>query len=329
MKRRFPVRRSNRGGCLRVALLGVLVLFALISVLPYLVPMAAETEVDPAYLVRPYGRFLETENGRIYVEELGPEEGTALVLVHGFGGSTFLFRENADAFAAAGYRVVALDLPGFGLSEKGTGPDYRHSAQAETLGAVMDLVGLDRAIFVGHSMGANVVFHFAQRYPERTVAIVTVAGAPIFRTEWQVQSFFLRYPPFDRAGRVALSHLVNAGRVRDLLESAVADTGTVTDTMVDGYYYRLTSGEWTSALMAMTVARPKNTLDFDLADISVPMLLVAGAEDGWVPLSQSVEWGSGLPNARSELMMEVGHLPMEERPPEFNQLVLDFLDSIE
>lgn len=328
MRRPPGVKKSRLGGCLRTALLSLAAFLAFLSVLPYLVPMASGPDVDPASLVSPYGRFFDTENGRIYVEEIGPEDGMALVLVHGFNGSTFSFRENSTAFAGAGYRVLAVDLPGFGLSEKGTQPDYRHPAQAETLRAVMDLAGLEQAVFVSHSMGANVVFHFARRYPERTLGIVAAAGAPVFETEWQVQSFFLSYPPLVRAGRVALSRLVDSGRVRSLLESAVADPATVTDTMVEGYYLRLTTGEWNSALMAMTRARPGNTLDFDMADITVPMLLVAGAEDEWVSASQSVEWASGLPNVRCEVMAEAGHLPMEERPSEFNHLVLDFLVTV-
>jgi len=302
---------------------------ALVSVLPYVIPLAAGPNVDRESLMTSYGRFLDTPDGRIYVEEMGPGDGTAIVLVHGLGGSTFSFRTNAVSFAEAGYRVLALDLPGFGLSEKGTQPDYTHPAQAEMLKTVMDLSGLDRAVLVGHSMGANVVLHFAHRYPERTLAVVTVSGAPVFDTEWRFQSFFLRYPPFERAGRVALSRLVDSGRVRGLLESAVADPATVTDAMVDGYYFRLTAGEWTSALIDMTIARPGNTLDFDVTDIAVPMLLIAGAEDGWVPQSQSVDWASGLSNARAEVMSEAGHLAMEERPSEFNHLVLDFLSTVD
>jgi len=328
MQKPPQVKRSKLGRYLRLALLILLAFVALLSVLPYLVPVAGGPDVDPASLVNSYGRFLETENGLIYVEERGPENGTPLVLVHGFGGSTFSFRLNDAVFAAAGYRVLSLDLPGFGLSEKGTEPDYTHPAQAETLRAVMDLSGLDRAVFVCHSMGANVVLHFAHRYPERTMAIVTVAGAPVFETGGRIQSFFLRYPPIERAGKVALSRLVDSGRVRGLLESAVADPVTVDDTMVNGYYLRLTAGDWSSALVAMTVARPGNTLDFDIADVTVPMLLIAGAEDQWVPPSQSLNWASGLPNAQCEVMPEAGHLPMEERPSEFNRLVLDFLASV-
>jgi 2-hydroxy-6-oxonona-2,4-dienedioate hydrolase len=282
--------------------------------------------VDP--LVNSYGRFLDTGNGRVYMEELGPKDGTAVVLVHGFAGSTFSFRGNGAVLAKAGFRVLALDLPGFGLSEKGTRPDYCHAAQAETIREVMDLNGLHRAVFVGHSTGANVVLHLAQRHPGRTLAIVTVAGAPVFEREWRIQSFLLRCPLLASAGRVALSRLTTPARVRKLLERAVANSATVTDVMVDGYYSRLTRGKWESAMIAVTLARPRNKLDVHPSNITVPVLLVAGAQDRWVPTSQSVGWASGLSNAWSEIMPEVGHLPMEEHPSDFNSLVLHLLANI-
>jgi len=98
--------------------------------------------------------------------------------------------------------------------------------------------------------------------------------------------------------------------------------------MVDGYYLRLTTGDWNSALIAMIVAYPSNTLDLDLTAIPMSMLLIAGDKDGWVPLSQTLEWASGLPNVRCEVIVEAGHLLMEECPGKFNRLVLDFLASI-
>ena len=285
--------------------------------------------MDPASLVQPYGRFIQTKNGRVYLEEFGPEDGIALVMVHGLGGSTFSFRQNAAAFAAAGYRVLVLDLPGFGLSEKGISPDYSHPAQAETLRAVMDSAGVGQAVLLGHSMGANIILHFAKRYPERTLAIVTAAGAPMFKTGRKIQSLFLHFAPLARAGRVALRHLVNRERVRGLLGRAVANSATVSEAMVDGYYVRLTTGDWSSALIAMMVAYPGNKLDLDLTAITMPMLLIAGGKDRWVPLSQTLEWASGLPTVRCEVMIGAGHLLMDECPGEFNRLVLDFLASIQ
>jgi pimeloyl-ACP methyl ester carboxylesterase len=107
-----------------------------------------------------------------FVQESGPTDGPAVVLVHGFGGSTFNWRYTLPALAEAGYRAVALDLMGFGLSDKSFDQDDSHAAQADFVADVMTALDIQRATLVGHSMGGNVIAHFALKYPERVEGLV-------------------------------------------------------------------------------------------------------------------------------------------------------------
>jgi pimeloyl-ACP methyl ester carboxylesterase len=88
-----------------------------------------------------------------------------VILLHGFGGSTFSWRLTLPALADAGYSAVALDLRGFGLSDKDGGADHGHAAQARYVAALMDELAIQDAVVVGHSMGGNVAAHLAVHAP--------------------------------------------------------------------------------------------------------------------------------------------------------------------
>jgi len=111
----------------------VLPFVLLVCVLPYLIPVGqTQPDISPDDLVGEHGRFLDVDGVRIYVEDQNPQSSQAtLVFIHGFGGSTFSWRHNAPFFHAQGYRVVSLDMKGFGLSHKDFASDYSHPAQAE------------------------------------------------------------------------------------------------------------------------------------------------------------------------------------------------------
>ncbi|MCJ7576320.1 MAG: hypothetical protein MUO80_06605, partial [Dehalococcoidia bacterium] len=107
----------RRHRALRILSYVVLAVLLLICVLPYLIPLGEpQAAISPEELVSEHGRFLDIDGASVYVEEQNPESGQAtIVLIHGFGGSSFSWRHNAPFFAAQGYRVVSLDMKGFGL----------------------------------------------------------------------------------------------------------------------------------------------------------------------------------------------------------------------
>ena len=114
---------------------------------------------------------------RTFVEEAGPADGPAVVLIHGFGGSTFSWRYTLPALADAGYRTVAFDLKGFGLSDKTFAGDHSDPAQVEFAAQVMDKLSISHATLVGRSWDGNIVAHMTPEHPERVEKLVIVDGA--------------------------------------------------------------------------------------------------------------------------------------------------------
>jgi len=300
----------------------------LVCVIPYLIPLGeSQVEISPDDLIGNHGRFLDIDGVHIYIEEQNPEsaKGT-IVFIHGFGGSTFSWRHNAPFLAGQGYRVVSLDMKGFGFSYKDFASDYSHPSQAELLAEVLDGLEVDQACLIGHSMGTSVMLHFAHLYPERVLRLISVDGY-VNLDEGAVYPFsLLNFGPFRRAGEVFLTRYVTRERVGKLLESA-SHQDIVTAEVVDGYYNRLVISQWAQSLLAMTRDMHKNTIAFPLEDITFPMLIFWGEQDIWVTRIKIDKWRDRIPSAEFHVMPETGHLLMEENPELFNDMVLAFLQN--
>src|ERR1700674_4625200 len=120
---------------------------------------------DPAYRVS----FRRLPSGiKIRVVERGEPTSPPVLLIHGFGCSVFVFRRNMPALADAGFRAIAVDLKGHGLSDKPLASDeYTIDSLVEHLRDILDALELDRPALVGHSLGGSLIYHFASRYPGR------------------------------------------------------------------------------------------------------------------------------------------------------------------
>ncbi|HEV7837224.1 MAG TPA: alpha/beta hydrolase [Gemmatimonadaceae bacterium] len=137
---------------------------------------------DPAYRVS-YPRL--RSGLRVRVVERGDPESPPVVLIHGWGCSAYVFRRNMPALAEAGFRVIAVDLKGHGLSDKPIAADeYSIDSLVEHLRDILDVLELERPALAGHSLGGSLIYHFASRYPGRASCLgllspVGLNGVPL------------------------------------------------------------------------------------------------------------------------------------------------------
>jgi pimeloyl-ACP methyl ester carboxylesterase len=148
-----------------------------------------------------------TGSGHVFVQEKGPAGGVPAVLLHGTAAWSELWRHTIDALAAAGFRVIALDLPPFGFSDRPG--SYTRGDQAARVNDVLDQLKADPAIIVGHSFGAGAATELVMRYPDRTRALVLVDAAlgltspPSRNRDTSLPSLTTSRPKVDSAVRVA------------------------------------------------------------------------------------------------------------------------------
>ncbi len=313
----------------------VLVITAVLVFGPFLIPLPKQPDLAPEEIAREDalegGRFISVDGFQTFIKDVGPRDGEAVVMIHGFGGSTFSWRETTPALANRGYRAIAIDLKGFGLSDKVFREDYSHPAQAEFVAALLDQLAVEQAVMMGHSMGANVMAHFAFLYPARVTKLIIVDGAIATGDDPQTGldggGWLVNVPQIRRIARIAARSILSEEEIIGMLESAVYEPAFVTPELVNGYYTPLTIKDWEQALLGIMRDRDKNVIPQPLNELTTPTLIIWGENDTWVSPENGPRLLDELPNAELATIPESGHLPMEERPDFFNSLLLTFLEK--
>src|SRR5829696_6790235 len=121
-----------------------------------------------------YSRFIDVDGVRVHYQEAGPAPAPALVLIHGFASSTLVWSKVFLKLAEAGFRVIALDLLGYGYSAKPRNGQYTIAGQAKLLTRLLDRLGIPRAIFIGSSYGGAVAATCALDCPDRVEKLILV-----------------------------------------------------------------------------------------------------------------------------------------------------------
>lgn len=252
-------------------------------------------------------------------------EGPAVLFVHGLGGSWRNWLENIPAFAR-NHRVVALDLPGFGLSPMPPNP-LTMKAYGELVVNFADRLGLDRkTALVGHSMGGFIATEAVIDSPERFSSLTLVAAAGItFATYPQTRKELTR-----TAIRVMLPIVTNGlernlGRKRIRTASfsgVIAHPGMMSREILWelGTYAVKSPG----LLQAAYALAGYDTRD-RLPEIKLPTMVIWGEQDRLVPVGAAYSYRKRIPGSELHLIDDTGHMVQMERPQHFNRLVADFI----
>src|SRR4051812_18465634 len=113
---------------------------------------------------------------KVRAVERGDPAAPPVLLIHGWGCSAYIFRENMPALARAGYRAIAIDLKGHGLSDKPQRKaEYTIDALVDHVEEILDALELPRPVIAGHSLGGSLVYHFAMRHPQRVRALALLS----------------------------------------------------------------------------------------------------------------------------------------------------------
>jgi len=262
-------------------------------------------------------RSLQVDGTRIRYIDVG--RGAPVVFLHGLGASMYAWRRNLAAVAAAGFRVIAFDNRGFGLSDKPPAP-YDNAAYARLAIALMDSLRLTDAVLVGHSMGGAIAAQVAIEYPARVQGLVLVGSAGLGARE----PLLFRVARWPVLGPAALA-LRGRGFTARLLRSAYFDPGKVTEADVDQYYAPVAQPEYGRALRGVLQQFRFTALEGRLDRIAAPTLVLWGEEDRWVPMGLGRALAAGITRSAFVSVPHAGHSVQEEAPDEVNHLVIRFL----
>ena len=262
-------------------------------------------------------RYLLVDGARIRYIDAG--RGAPVLLLHGLGASLYAWRKNIAAVAAAGFRVIAFDNRGFGLSDKPPAP-YDNAAYARLAVALMDSLGLPNAVLIGHSMGGAIAAEVAIEYPQRVRGLVLVGSAGLGARE----PLLFRVARWPVVGPTLLAFR-GRGLTGRLLRSTYFDPSKVTEADVDQYYAPVALPDYGRALRGVLTQFRFTALDGRLDRIAAPTLVLWGEADRWVPIGLGRALAAGITRSAFLSVPRAGHSVQEEAPGEVNHLVIKFL----
>jgi 3-oxoadipate enol-lactonase len=246
--------------------------------------------------------------------------GTVVILLHGFPLCRQMWQPQISALTAAGYRVIAPDLRGFGESEAPDGP-YSMEVYADDVVGLLDHLGIEQAVVCGMSMGGYVLFSLMERHAQRLAAaafLVTRAAGD------------------DEGGRTKRTKLAHAAREQGAQPVAEAfsnllfapETPRLRPELVarvEGWMLATDVRGLAGGLLAM---RDRRDYTGVLGAIDLAALVVGAEQDKAIPLEHSRALHEHLPNSRLCIIPGAGHLANLEEPEAFNTCLLDFLAEL-
>lgn len=278
-----------------------------------------------------------TNGIRLFAVEEG--EGPLVVLVHGWPEFWWSWRKQLPALAEAGYRAVAIDLPGYGRSDK-PDVDYLEPWVNACIEGIIPALGHDQCVIAGHDWGGLLVWPFARRYPERVAGVVGVntpdlPRPPMAPTQLLRMAFgdeppyivqFQDYGPAEYflgsdvhawldgmfRGAAAVRHDQFPDDVVARYVEQFSVDGAITPPIE---YYRCLDRNW--------------ELQADLPEkIEAPTLMVSASGDPVLTPAMAIGMEARVPNLRRVVIDDCGHWTQQEQPDAFNEAMLSFLDSL-
>jgi 4,5:9,10-diseco-3-hydroxy-5,9,17-trioxoandrosta-1(10),2-diene-4-oate hydrolase len=268
----------------------------------------------------PEGQYAQLANGlRLHYHDVG--EGPVLVWLHGSGNGACgysNFQGNYPQIAAAGYRCIVPDLPGFGYSDKPLDIDYHLDVFVDAVHQLLAALNIPRATLVGNSLGGAVALGHALAYPAEVTRLILMAPGglnelPDYLAMPGMQAMFTLY---------GSGAPVTPAQLKAFFQSAfVVDPTCVTDALVAER----------AALAATQPPRVIQTLRVPnlterLGEIDCPALTLWGLNEQMMPDSGILRLAKGLKHGRMVLVPQCGHWVMIEHRALFNRTVIDFLE---
>lgn len=269
-------------------------------------------------------RRVEVDGLSVAYREVG--EGPAVLLLHGWPTSSYLWRDVMPAIAAAN-RTIAIDLPGFGASDKPLDADYGFDFHAGVLDSALDALGVEEVAIGVHDLGGPIGLDWARRNPDR------VTGLALLNT--------LVYPDFSEAVLAFVDACAKPETRRFLsspegLEAAMklglADPACLTEEVLAAVREPFAGEDARTALM--DAGKGLESAGFEriaawLPSIEVPVRVVYGAEDRILPeiAETMLRLAADVPQAEVTALRGYGHFLQEEAPGEIGTLLAEFFAS--
>jgi pimeloyl-ACP methyl ester carboxylesterase len=260
----------------------------------------------------PPSTFITVQGLRVHVRDVGPrDDAEPIVLLHGTSASLHTWEGWTTALQAQ-HRVIAFDLPGFGLTGPNASGDYREEAYARFVIDVLDALELPRVVLGGNSLGGQIAWNVAAIAPQRVAALVLVDAAGYAMTSTSIPLGFrmARVPGLNRL----LGHVLPRGLVESSLRNVYGDPSRVTPALVDRYV-AMTRREGNRRAVVQRFAQSNwGQGDDRIRTLKLPTLILWGGRDRLIPPEHGEHFARDIAGSSLVRFDDLGHVPHEEDP---------------
>ena len=264
-------------------------------------------------------RTINAKNETAKIHYIREGKGEDIILIHSIGQSLYTFRELISRLSSK-FRVTALDLVGFGYSEKPYYFNYTIREMADFIARFMEAMDMQSAHLFGFSMGAGYVIDFAKRYPEKCGKIVLLSPGGI--TPEMPSS--IRSIDSRLFGGIA-ARMINYKSVKKMLAECFFDLTHHTDDLIEEYYKPIASPETKRVIRACVANYDDEDVIHSLRDVNADTMILWGNEDKWHPTEMANMFRAVMPKVNYTLVRNAGHLAHEEKADRIAQLIKLFI----
>jgi pimeloyl-ACP methyl ester carboxylesterase len=275
-----------------------------------------------------YSRFAVVDGCGVHYQDAGLPHARPLLLIHGFASSTLMWSKVFLKLAEAGFRVIAPDLIGYGYSDKPRNGEYTIEMQARMILGLMDQLDIDRAVMVGSSYGGAVAATCALDYPERLEKLVLVGTV---NNNEPLKYSLMRLFGSPLVGDVVAPLLIGSRRLlrRRMKRAYDRHAWVLDEKRVEARHQPLKTKATHRAIIRTVRHWNAERVSLDAHLIKHPTLLLWGETDQDVPVDDGRRLQEQIEGSRLIIFPDCGHLPHEEYPDEFTELITDFCSDQE
>lgn len=277
----------------------------------------------------PPSDFIEVKGQLVHLRDVGPRsDPVPVVLLHGTAASLHTW-EGWTAVLGKTRRVIAFDLPGFGLTGPFAGAyardDYRGDTYARFVLDVMDALQVPRAVIGGNSLGGEIAWRAVSLAPQRfeRLILVDASGYELAPDAVPLGFRIASIPVLNRIGE----HLLPRALIAQSVARVYGDPTKVTEPLVDRYF-ELTLREGNRRALGLRMQQMEPGIHVDrLKALKLPTLVLWGGYDRLIPPALARRFAADIGGAKVIVFDGLGHVPQEEDPARTVQPVLEFLSG--
>jgi len=283
---------------------GILLLLIVLQLSQYHADIPLD-ELKPLY-AQPPSRFMMMDGATVHYRDEGT--GYPVVLIHGMSSSLHTWQGWTDILSK-NYRVIRMDLPGFGLTGPNADNVYTIPYYESFIQRFLDSLGVKECYMAGNSLGGMITWNYALHHPEQVKKIVLLDAA----------GYPMKKPPFviDLAKNKFLSltmrYITPHFIVAKSMQQVYGDPSKITDSVTDRYF-KMTLRAGNRAAFIAFAGGVRNFDTIPIQQIKTPTLIEWGESDRWIPIAAATKFNRDIKGSQLVTYPGVGHIPMEEIP---------------